>query len=352
MANGFIKVGNKILSINSGNILSENMIAYNYILNMAERAKLPFTELEELSKDYTFKQVASISSGNDEANYYGDFWTLAHYAGIPMMNLPPRNFSIQHGLITELTQFDKNRAKGDCLVWSKPIEEKTRLEGAGFVAAVGSPFFYAEPLLSEEEICLEKKRLGRNLLAFPMHSTHFINTDYDPCNFLQILKKEKDRFDTVRVCLYWKDIQRGRAKFYQDAGFEVVCSGHIFDQFFLQRQKTLFAICDATISNGFGSHLGYSISMMKPHCLIPDDYTRADVQGIYGQEEMRKLNMITSSPEHRDIINAFLNNWNYDITEIQRVIVDKWWGLSCIRQRDELKDMILNRYVIRGGYSL
>ena len=320
---------------------SEKSVAFNYIVELNRRSRLPFQDIMALSQDFSFSDIASISSDMDEPNYYGSFWTLAHYAGFSLMNLPPRNFSIQHGIVYDFSQWEREKLGKENLVWSREIVEMYKKMGATKVLAIGAPFLYAESLLSNEDIANEKKRLGRNLLAFPMHSTHFIDKNYDPNHFVKVLKSQRDSFDSVRVCLYWKDIQRGIASFFQNAGFECVCCGHMFDQFFLQRQKSLYEIADATISNALGSHVGYSVSMNKPHWLVPDEFELVDIKGNDGFEEM---NRIKGNEKIEYIKSLFMNNSSFNISQDQIKIVDKYWGLSDKKMPKEMNTLLTNFY--------
>ena len=332
--------------VNKSDYHKEKFTAYNFIVDLNRRYNLPLQNVEALAKNYSFEDIKSISSDSDEPNYYGSFWTLQYYAGISLMNLPPRDFSIQHGIVYEIHEWEKKKQNIVNFVWSDKVADMFRKQiGAKRVYAIGAPFFYAKSLLSEVEIENEKLRLGRNLLAFPMHSTHYIKKVYNPYSFINLLKTQNEKFDTVRVCLYWKDVQDGLAELYTKAGFECVCCGHMFDQYFLQRQKSLYEIADATISNAIGSHIGYSISMGKPHWLKLDEFELHDIEGDEGDEEMEIIN---KSDNYHDIVKAFQNNEFYRLTETHKKIVDEYWGMSCIRTKNELNTLLEELYCTGG----
>ena len=174
-----------------------------------------------------------------------------------------------------------------------------------------------------------------------MHSTHFTDISYDSKNFINILKSQQKLFDNVRVCLYWKDIQKGIDKVYRDGGFECVCCGHMFDIFFLSRLKSLLEIADATISNGVGSHIGYSVFMNKPHYFVPDEYLVNDIVGNEGKEEK---DMKQHSQNYKEIYYGFIDNNNYMITDSHKKIVDKFWGISNIRRPDSIRNILESCY--------
>lgn len=320
---------------------AEKVVFFNYAREINRRALLRLTDIYELSKEIPYECLSSMSIDNDESNFYGAFDALQSYAGIPFTNMPPIHLMIQHGYVFEILSWEKQKMDKINLVWSESVKQMYEAHTDNSrIHKIGAPFFYAESLLSEEKIAEEKKRLGKNLLAFPMHSMSYVDANYDPNRFIELLTEERKRFDTVRVCMYWKDILRGGAKVYEDAGFECVCCGHLFDPMFLRRQKSLFTIADATISNGMGSHIGYSLYMEKPHWLVLDEFEYVDISGNDGAE----LQASFKSRMYKEICDAFSNNAEYKITQRQRDIVDEVWGLSEKRSRKDMCQLLMSLY--------
>lgn len=324
-------------------VITEKEKLYNYTLTLAQRQTIKMQDVKKLSEDIPLDWIDLISTGYSETNYYGDFSTLLSYCDLDFMRLPPKKFSIQHGYVFDMFSWEKNKLNIINFVWSDAVKKLYLEYGASSnnIFTIGAPFFYSHPILNKIDIESEKRRLGKNLLAFPLHSTHFMDTNYNPNNFINILKGLKKQFDSIRICLYWKDIIRGMDKIYQENGFECVCCGHIFDMNFLRRQKTLFAIADATISNGVGSHIGYSVFMGKGHWLIPDEHKYVDLKWKEGEEHTKnqtKKNFI-------DVQNSFLDNENFIITTEQESIVDKFWGISEIKSPSEIRNLILEAYM-------
>lgn len=311
-----------------------------YQRDVLRRSLLSFQEIDELSLSIPFKRV--ISTDTQEPLYYGAFQELCSYAGIYSITMPPKMLGIQHGYVFEIRNFEKSKFKLRNLVWSKKLVEMYHEYTTNpDIYAIGAPFFYARNFYDEEELKLEKKRLGKNLLAFPMHSQMDVNTNYNPRKFLGILSEERKRFDTIRVCMYWKDIQRGAHKVFEEAGYECVCNGHLLDPNFLRRQKSLFELADATISNGVGSHIGYSIFMGKPHWLIDDEY---EYVNTLKTGDAFDLTSVTKTNNFHSVKNAFLNNQDYKITSEQKDVVDKFWGVSDMKSPEILKQLIVKLY--------
>ncbi len=312
---------------------------YQLFIENYKRSQIPFQNVEALSADIPIEFVDSLRIDFDEPIFYGGYSVLKQYAGLDTFMLPPKNLGIQHGYSFEILEWEKAKSKRRNLVWSKELVRMYQnVCDNPNVYAIGSPFFYAKSLLDDKEIEKEKKRLGKNLLAFPMHSSPCTDTNFDPEKFLEVLKEERKRFDSVRVCLYWKDVLKGRHKFYQNAGFECVCNGHIYDLNFLRRQKSLFTIADATISNGVGSHIGYSIFMQKPHRLIKDFYEYKGGDGEELTEVMRKTNF-------QFVESAFLESDDYVISQKQIEAVDKFWGLSDFKTPKTLRKLLLELFM-------
>ncbi len=327
--------GKKNYSISNNQLRNEKEILQHYIDEINNRSECDVSEIQILSKDITFDEIESISTNITETNYYGNWYVIQRYLGKRILNIPPLDLAIQHGIIWEITDWDKKKKEAINLVWAPYIAQLYKnIVGAENVIPIGSPFYYSESLFSNDYILSERQRLGHNLLAFPLHSTHFMDNNWNVSHFISTLKNELKKFDSVRVCVYWKDVQRGLAKVFNDNGFECVCCGHLFDQFFLDRQHTLLEICDATISNGIGSHIGNSIYMNRPHRIVPDKFEVVDLVGKEGREHME---LYKSSMNRKRIMMPFINNNNYDITPDQIKIVDEFWGKKISREELENK---------------
>ena len=317
-------------------------VCFEFQREICRRSLLALQEIEELASTIDDSWMRACTTDSEEPLFYGAIHALLNYAGLDMFTMPPERLGIQHGYVFEFCNWEKSKLELRNLVWSKKMVEMFREHTDNpDIYAIGSPFFYAESLLDKEQIRAERSRLGRNLLAFPMHSETHVDTNYNPNTFLNILAEEKKRFDTIRVCMYWKDIQRGTHKVFEDAGYECVCNGHLYDPYFLRRQKTLFELADATISNGVGSHIGYSLYMGKPHWLIDDKYEYVNSSNIGDAEE---LTDVAKKANFLRVKQAFLDNKDYEITPLQREVIDEFWGLSDIKTPEEMKKILLNLY--------
>lgn len=328
--------------LSSPNLFVKKNYVYEYQKEICRRSVIPLHNIDALSQPIADNLFFANTINSSESLFYGDLHAMLDYSGLQYITMPPLNLGIQHGYVFEIRDWEKSKLNKRNIVWSKALVDMYRqYTDNPDVYAVGAAFFYAKSLFDKEQLAEEKRRLGKNLLAFPMHSQTHVDTNYDPNKFLNILLEERKRFDTVRVCMYWKDILRGSHKVFEDAGFECVCNGHLFDPNFLRRQKSLFEIADATISNGVGSHIGYSLFMGKPHRLIDDEYEYVNIRE---GGDARDLTEVETTDNFLKVKNAFLENTDYKITQQQRAVIDEFWGISDMKSPEELKQLFLNLY--------
>ncbi len=217
--------------------------------------------------------------------------------------------------------------------------------------AVGPYVHYAPHALSEEELHYERKRLGRNLLAFPAHSTHYVTCDHSVDKFSMLLRELGKEFDSVRVCVYWKDVLDGTADEYARRGFECVTCGHMFDHMFLPRLKSLIAISSMTVSNALTTALGYSVFMGIPH------YYHPSVVG-YGCQDEETFKIMLGESHYREAssdireIEEVFSEFSQEVTPRQYETADRYWGLSSTLDKDGLAALFQEleaMYRVRDG---
>lgn len=280
------------------------------------------------------KEFAPVES-KVNSMYYGDARVLKKYIGLS--DFYDLNVNIQHGIsFGNVWDQDVNNTKLG-FVWGKKLKSIFEKKYNIKAVAIGAPFYYADSFYSKDYIEKEKKRLGKNLLVFPMHSTHFIDCNATKNMLIENLKAYKKDFDSIRICIYWRDIERGLDKAFQENGYECVCVGHIFDFNFLEKQKALFEICDATLSNRIGSYLGYSLFMSKPHLLIPEQFEIVDHLENAGKDEITYWN---NNEDYQKIIEIFSNNKNFKITKEQLDTIEPYWGLKEVKTKEYLREII------------
>jgi hypothetical protein len=276
--------------------------------------------------------------------YYGSTHSLKIYTGFSDQYLIKA--SLQHGVyfgtIGEWCCSDI--VLPVYLVWGKHCKEITMKEIKKESYVIGAPFFYAESFFSQKEIQSEKLRLGKNLLVFPAHSVPRVGIVYDIEKFITYLQKLKNKFDSIRICMYYRDIQKKFHKKYLENGFECVTAGHKFDINFLSRLKSLIMISDATVSNKVGSYTGYSIYFRKPHRLFFDNYD-FEVTNLFSNLLLKRTqeeDKICKEDEgYQKIVEMFTDNNSFKCLPEHFQAIDPYWGLSDVKTKEELRGIFV-----------
>jgi hypothetical protein len=187
------------------------------------------------------------------------------------------------------------------------------------VVEVGPYILGAKNFYDNDTLSNLKKKIGRMLLVYPQHSIESIHVDYEIDDLIQEIKSKAHQFDSVFVCLYWKDIlfHPDYVERYKKEGFVVVSNGHRSDPMFLSRQKDLIMLSDMMMTNGLGTHIGYSICLNKPVC-----YHK---QNILINEKPQSESQYSVSEVESEFAEAF-REFSCIITERQVNLVKQYWG--------------------------
>lgn len=275
-------------------------------------------------------------------NFYGIANNLKKYSGYN----EPINACIEHGVYFGGFVNDSetiNSGLSAIITFGSKRYEHIKKVTDKRVIKIGPYIHYADQYYSEEEIKNIKRKLGANLLVFPTHSIDNVNVNYNIQKFIFEIKKIGKKFDTINICLYWKDIQRGLHNAYKDEGFNIVTAGHRNDPNFLNRLKTIITLSDYTISNDIGTHIGYCIYLNKPHYVFNQktNYsgkTKAD----YKKEFDRGKNYTRIfDKEKNEIVNSF-NEFKFNITSLQKEVCNKYWGFEELKTPNELNNIFNN----------
>ncbi len=267
-------------------------------------------------------------------DYYGHATLLKRLVGQPLTY--PLRLSIPHGLRFDSKLWEHDyRASFPLGLVPGPIRAAaiasrvtTRL------VPVGPLIHYAPPALSPAAHATAAAQLGQMLLVFPAHSTHHVDAEFSHGDFISALTAHARTFDSVVVCLYWRDVLRGLAKPYQAAGFHVVTAGHIYDPAFLPRLRSMIELAAMTLSNRLGTHLGYCLHLGKPHHIhrqqVKIQIVRPEMVPVPGElDEVARF-------------DTLFGEYSGAITSAQREIVEQYWGTSHVRTAAEMDALILD----------
>lgn len=277
-----------------------------------------------------------------ENNYYGLVYVLKKKAKLKKTN--PRVY-FEHGIVFGSFTYDilKDTFCEKLLTFGSYRELQIKKKHEYLTISIGPYIEYAEFLLNEVEINNIKNQLGKVLLVFPSHSIDSTLAEFDEDFLIDEISKYACDFDTVLVCLYWKDIQLGRFEKYENAGYKITTAGHINDIYFLSRLKSIIEVSDFTMSNSIGTHIGYAVHMNKPHMIINQKVTSAPGKVARSFERGKKLrselDYFSLDEIKLELMKAF-SHYNKKITEEQYGLVRGIWGTDKIKSHVELFNLL------------
>ena len=106
---------------------------------------------------------------------------------------------------------------------------------------------------------------------------------------------------------------------YKSEGFVVVSNGHRSDPQFLSRQKDLIELSDMMMTNGLGTHIGYSICMNKPVYFYKQKIQLKADDG----KSISDSNILNET--EAEFVSIF-DKFAFEITEEQKSLVKYYWG--------------------------
>lgn len=306
------------------------------------------TALDELTRDlrdHAADRELKTSEVHNQNDFYGNAAVLKDFMGWPSnvslaVSLPHGVRWQDHGF-WELDFREEHRI---ALVPGGYRADVLRPQIPQRPVPVGPYIHYARPLWSPAEMAQVRQQTGRVVLAFPAHSTHWVDADYDVERFARQLRSEYPDFNTILICLYWKDVLRGMAERYEALGLRCVTAGHIYDPLFLRRLRTLLELADTTAGMTIGTQLGYAIHLGKPHRLF--------LQNIAHVSHGPGLLRLPAGQKRVDFerFEALFSPPGEQITTAQRELVEKHWGLSCTKSPAELRQICEEAERLRRRY--
>jgi FkbM family methyltransferase len=288
-------------------------------------------KLYKLAEDRPLK-TSEIHEGND---FYGHATILKNYANIP------QNYqikaAIEHGPTLEPGGWkaDFNAPLPALFTFSSFRHSGLKNYTNKKIFSIGPMLSYAQDYLSLEKLQLEKERLGRNLLVFPPHSTHWVYANYEIYNYVKLIQQIGKNFNSIRICLYWKDILRGVAEEYMKHGFECVTAGHIYDHLFLSRLKSFIDASTVTTSCQIGTHIGYCIMRNKPHYFY-------EINVNVASDSKERLSEYDDYSHNvpANLIRKNFNKLQDHITSEQKDIINTYWGVEEFKTKKEIKNIL------------
>lgn len=279
-----------------------------------------------------------------ESNLFGHINVFKGYLGNKSNFL---NIHIQHGVILgNLVQKIMVDSFATTIVtYSKKRQEIVRAQTGKKVVAVGPYIQYVQNRLTPDEFRKLKEAFGKTLLVFPAHSSvDRTKINFDQISLIDKIKEIKEKYtvETVLVNLFYSDCTKESIAFYEENGFKVCSAGYWLSENFLPNLRTILELSDLTMSNRVGTHVGYAISLNKPHYIFKQKY-HEDFIGQKGQDDFHQVN------EHQELeqidsdrIESHFIRDDFTITKEQKAIIDEFWGTDIFYTPDGLRKLLFS----------
>ncbi len=302
------------------------------------RAKLDLFDYNEIAMPLP-KSYYELLTDN---NYFGIGYSLREYAGVKKNYC---NALVEHGYffgkyvqeMEKITFAKKILSFGD--VRKKHIEAVVKEKE---VIPIGPYIHYATDYYDEKRFMELKAKLGRTLLVFFSHSDTGASVSFDLDFLIGKINSIRKDFQTVVISLFWSDINPKIEKRLNEEGYLIFSSGHRYDYYFLSRQKTMIKLADVTMSNSTGTHLAYCSYLNKPHWIVRQIITQnaLNKKGVANNIVSDILNKDEVNQQENDELYQAFAEYRDVLTNEQRQLCDKYFGLSYVRSKEEIKNFI------------
>ena len=239
--------------------------------------------LRELRKDVEQGKRGFYTTDCNFSNshIYGIWDSIFGQFGVDPIYTP----SVEHGLILHDQIFNdiEDTARAACVTFGQFRKEIIKKHIKKPVFCVGPYIHYASSFYDSERIESERKKNGKTLLVFPMHSTNNSELSVEIDNYISYLKGKEKAFDTILINTFWWNINDPLTHALESEGYRIVSAGFRDDVMFIRRLKTLIKMSDMVVGDSIGTHVGYCIN-----CGIPFRYEPTGSREVLKTEKENK----------------------------------------------------------------
>lgn len=290
---------------------------------------MPSSDIEALARERPLA-TAELHPTND---FYGHAGLLKRYAGLrPSVAL---KVSIEHGINFVDHLWDVDTLAGMPMFLCAGPERarlvQTSLPDWSRAVSIGPLVRYAPSADGG------RGPGSRTLVAFPAHSTHHLETDYDAAAFADRLVAERGAYDRIAVCLYWRDIQRGVHGAYLDRGLECVTAGHMYDPQFLIRLRGILEEASEVVTNEVGTHIVHAVALDRPVWMFEQEISvSADSEDV-----LRRDGADATALAHRRLqeVRSLFAERRSELSEAQREAIGELAGFADVRSPEQLAEL-------------
>lgn len=287
---------------------------YQYNREVKRREKYSVFDYTLLAKD-----MSLVTREYGYNAFYGTADVIKHIRQLPLDR--PLDGIVEHGFCfppDDISEVDKPKKTIYVMgrVRQKFLQKRFPDKK---VYSVGPYIQYVGSFQSITWIQNHKKQMGKTLLVFPSHSTHHVSMQFGVEFFIDEIERIRKKYDfqTILICLYWKDVLLHLYAPFSSKGYKIVTAGHIYDPHFLCRLKSIFLLADVAMGNALGTNIGYSIAMGVPYYFydMPVQYI-----GDHADESNKEM------VDLKSLIQKHFGQYRENITPEMKEFIKTYWG--------------------------
>lgn len=254
--------------------------------------------------------------------------------------------AVEHGLIFSEDIFTDLRytARASSITFGDYRKKIIRRYKDTPTFCVGPYILYAQSYYNEEKLSQLKAELGKTLLVFPAHSTDASQVSQNDIEFVEKIKREAARFDSVLVNSFWWNINDPLVRMLESEGFRIVTAGFRDDLRFLSRLRSIIALSDVAVGDSVGTHIGYTLSLGVPFKFL-------DTSTIVEVSDAREGAHQAAVEERKNLLRTAFAAVSGEDVNSQIEICEPYWGFSHVKTREQLQIIldITKQIVARGN---
>ncbi|MEI7951505.1 MAG: hypothetical protein WCH37_02335 [Synechococcaceae cyanobacterium ELA182] len=284
----------------------------------------------------------------DSSHHYGHDIQIKRHAGLPLIG-SPLFWLLEHGLkVSRSATFESPRGWSRGYLCMGPRRALWLQERFGRPAeAIGPWIAYAQPLLSAAEIAGLRQQLGPTLLVVLAHSWDRVERRMDQRACIEAVAQQAARggYRSVIWLRHWQDPELPDLP----RQWIVACNGHRSNPWFLDAMRTLLELSDGLVSNAFGTHLGYGVTLGKRLHWLPVE-AEQDLSGLHGAKAEEEA----AEWSERQRLSAELASRlalpdPAAADAAVRELLSPYWGFERVLSPDRLRRLLLGRSQLPWG---
>ncbi|MCI8728161.1 MAG: hypothetical protein HFG66_19110 [Hungatella sp.] len=290
---------------------------------------------EEMNRvpDVKLGTTVTIKRAYSENTLYGYAYSLMLYAEIPekdIIYLPIVEHGIPFGSDFTPERYPLNNSyifQGKYAMngWNQTFKNRKMF-------FVGPLIHYCPDFYSKKQISKMKEKLGRTALIFLPHSSEENKIQFNVDNIINTyLAKSADNIESVLVCVYCQDVNQIGREALRDRKIHYVSAGFKLDSLFISRLKAIIELSDIVFYDSFSSSIGYSYYLGKKIVTYIDEIQLEKWGKQWGNEACTKLKQIAKLFPINEIEDKRMN---------QEKFIDKYWGISNIRDKEYIRKIV------------